>query len=96
MKLSGLIKQASTNNHMQDNTKGVSGMGINQYQSLPHEMVLLLKKYLILIKKGEQVVETQRQKLAGLGGFEPHAAFQRIDRDNDGVISSVDILKFLR
>lgn len=34
--------------------------------------------------------------LAGLQKFEPHSAFQRIDRDQDGKISSMEILKFLR
>jgi hypothetical protein len=38
-------------------------------------MVLLLKKYLLTIKKGEYVVEAQRQRLAILKEFEPHAAF---------------------
>ena len=28
--------------------------------------------------------------------FEPHSAFQRIDRDQDGKISSIEILNFLR
>ena len=34
--------------------------------------------------------------LAALHKFEPHSAFQRIDRDQDGKISSMEILKFLR
>ena len=34
--------------------------------------------------------------LASLSKFEPHSAFQRIDRDQDGKINSIDILKFLR
>jgi len=34
--------------------------------------------------------------LANLKKFEPHSAFQRIDRDQDGKINSIDILKFLR
>ena len=34
--------------------------------------------------------------LAALHKFEPHSAFQRIDRDQDGKISSIELLKFLR
>ena len=34
--------------------------------------------------------------LAALHKFEPHSAFQRIDRDQDGKIGSIEILKFLR
>ena len=34
--------------------------------------------------------------MAAFPEFEPHAAFQRIDTDGDGAVSSVDILKFLR
>ena len=43
-----------------ENAKGVSGTGINQSQDLPYDMVLLLKRFLITVKKGEQVVELQR------------------------------------
>ena len=28
--------------------------------------------------------------------FEPHAAFQRIDRDQDSKLSSLEVLRFLR
>jgi len=34
--------------------------------------------------------------LANLSRFEPHSAFQRIDRDQDSKITSLEILKFLR
>ena len=57
---------------------------------------LLLKKLLVTIAKGEKAIERQRQVLAGLRKFEPHAAFQRIDRDQDGKITSLELLKFLR
>lgn len=56
--------------------KGVVGMGINSGSNrLPYPMVLLLKKFLVTLKKGEHVVESQRQRLASLAEFEPHAAF---------------------
>lgn len=42
---------------------------------LAYNMVLLLKKFLLTIKRGEQIVEAQRQALAVLPEFEPHAAF---------------------
>lgn len=72
-------------------------MGVYQGSSvLAYPMVLLLKKFLVTLKRGEQVLEAQRQKLAALPEFEPHAAFQRINRTQDGIITSVDILKFLR
>lgn len=48
------------------------------------------------IAKGERSIEKQRQTLAALNKFEPHSAFQRIDRDQDGKISSMEVLKFLR
>lgn len=63
---------------------------------MPYEMVLLLKKFLVTLKQGEQVVEQQRQKLAKIKKFEPYAAFKRIDRDEDGSITSIDLLRFLR
>ena len=34
--------------------------------------------------------------MATLNRFEPHSAFQRIDRDQDGRITSLEVLKFLR
>ena len=48
------------------------------------------------LRQGELLVEEQRQRLASLPEFEPHAAFQRLDRDRNSFITSVDILQFLR
>lgn len=50
-------------------------------QGLSDENEELLKRLLITISKGERSIERQRQVLARLSRFEPHAAFQRIDRD---------------
>ena len=50
----------------------------------------------VTIAKGEKSIERQRQVLATLQKFEPHSAFQRINRDQSGKISSMEILKFLR
>ena len=49
---------------------------------------LLLHRVLLTIGKGERAVEKQRQDLARLPSFEPKSAFQRIDRDRDGRITS--------
>jgi hypothetical protein len=56
----------------------------------------LLKRLLLTISKGEKSIERQRQKLAKAENFEPYAAFMRVDRDENGVIGSVEILRFLR
>lgn len=63
---------------------------------LSHEMQQLLKRLLLTISKGEKSIERQRQKLAKAESFEPYAAFMRVDRDENGVIGSVEILRFLR
>jgi hypothetical protein len=63
---------------------------------LSHEMQQLLKRLLLTISKGEKSIEKQRQKLASLEYFEPYAAFMRIDRDQNSLINSVEILRFLR
>lgn len=55
-----------------------------------------MKKLLLTISKGEKSIERQRQRLAKLNNFEPYAAFMRVDRDENGVIGSVEILRFLR
>lgn len=48
------------------------------------------------IAKLELGLEAQRQIIAGIPEAEPYAMFQRIDRDLDGLIQPLDILKFLR
>ena len=65
-------------------------------ETLSHENQELLKRLLITISKGERSIERQRQVLASLNRFEPHSAFQRIDRDQDSKVTSLEILKFLR
>ena len=50
-------------------------------EALSHENQELLKRLLVTISKGERSIERQRQVLANLSRFEPHSAFQRIDRD---------------
>jgi Ca2+-binding EF-hand superfamily protein len=63
---------------------------------LSHDMQQLLKRLLLTISKGEKSIERQRQKLARNDKFEPYAAFMRVDRDENGVVGSVEILRFLR
>ena len=64
--------------------------------SLSHDNQLVLKKLLITVAKGEKSIELQRQMLAARKAFEPHAAFQRLDRGSNGKLGSLDLLKFLR
>ena len=56
------------------------------------------KSYLLLkaISENETIVEEQRQQLCEQKGFEPWAAFKRIDRQGQGKISAHDINQFLR
>ena len=63
---------------------------------LSHEDQLLLKQALLTFSKGERSIEKQRQTVAAIREFEPHAAFQRLNRGQDGHISSMEILMFLR
>lgn len=44
-------------------------------ERLKYEMILLLKKFLLTLKQGEQHVEIARQILASFPEFEPHSAF---------------------
>jgi Ca2+-binding EF-hand superfamily protein len=48
------------------------------------------------ISDNEIIVEEQRKQLALQNGFEPWAAFKRIDRGGQGKISAGDINDFLR
>ena len=48
------------------------------------------------ISENEQIVEEQRQQLAHQNGFEPWAAFKRLDRSGLGKISAHDINMFLK
>ena len=41
-------------------------------------------------------MERQRKNLAKLINFEPNSVFQRINRNKDGKITSLEILNFLR
>ena len=45
---------------------------------LPQEMQILLKKFFLTILKDEIKIESQRQLLASMEGFEPYPAFLSI------------------
>ena len=55
-----------------------------------------LKEYFQTVAEQELQVERQRQLLATLSEFEPYAAFQRINRNGDDIISALEIYNFLR
>ena len=55
-----------------------------------------LKSLLVAIGEGEMTIEKQRKALGRIVKFEPYSAFQRIDRNRNGFIDSMDVLKFLR
>jgi Ca2+-binding EF-hand superfamily protein len=55
-----------------------------------------LATYLLTLAEGEEKAEEQRQKLCADSAFETYAAFSRIDRQNHGLITSKEILEFLR
>lgn len=61
-------------------------------QSTRFKTHLLLKA----VSENEEIVEEQRQQLAKQNGFEPWAAFKRLDRAGQGRLSAFDINNFLR
>ena len=63
-------------------------------QSLDTEADLV--RLLMGIAKAELSAERARQFLANQPLFEPYAAFQRIDRELHGIISSDNLKAFLR
>ena len=56
----------------------------------------ILVKLLKTIAKLEIKIETQRQYLANSKFMEPYSIFQRIDRGEDGFVTSMELLNFLR
>ena len=55
-----------------------------------------LKALLVAVGDGERDLEGARQRLCAIRDFAPRAAFERIDRDISGAITSVEIINFLR
>lgn len=55
-----------------------------------------LATYFLTLAEGEELAENQRQRLCADSGFEPYAAFSRIDRRNHGLVTARDLLDFLQ
>ena len=63
---------------------------------LSYETERRLKNYLVAFAEGEADLERQRRRLCEIRDFSPLAAFQRIDRGAYNLLTSGDILNFLR
>ena len=63
---------------------------------LSYETERRLKNYLAAIADGELQVENLRQRLCQICDFSPCMAFQRIDRNADDSVSSLELYNFLR
>jgi len=57
---------------------------------------LFLKKLLLKISRLEQDIELKRQYLASNENMEPYQVFQRVDRNEDGFITPMELLNFIR
>ncbi len=55
-----------------------------------------LKEFFQTVAEQELAVERQRQLLATLPDFEPYAAFQRINRNGDDIVTALEVYSFLR
>ena len=63
---------------------------------LGYESERRLKNFLVAVGDGERQLEGARSRLCSIRDFAPHAAFQRMDRDYSGSVSSREIVNFLR
>jgi Ca2+-binding EF-hand superfamily protein len=61
----------------------------------PKKVALSLCELLISISEEEKNIEILRQVLSEQVLFEPYAAFQRLDRNRQGYITSTDVLEYL-
>jgi Ca2+-binding EF-hand superfamily protein len=64
--------------------------------SLGFESERRLKEILVAVGDGERALEAARQRLSSIRDFAPHSAFQRLDRDSNAFVSSLEILNYLR
>jgi len=62
---------------------------------LGYESENRLKNLLVAVGDGERQLESLRQRLCQIRDFAPHSAFQRVDRDANGRISSFELLNYL-
>ena len=63
---------------------------------LGYESERRLKNFLVAVGDGERQLEGARARLCSIRDFAPNAAFQRMDRDYSGSVSSREIVNFLR
>lgn len=63
---------------------------------LGYESERRLKSFLVAIGDGERSLEGARSRLCSIRDFAPHSAFQRMDRDYSGSVSSREFCNFLR
>ena len=57
---------------------------------------LKLKDLILCLGEDELAIEKNRQMLAAIKEFEPYAAFKRIDREKQGLLTSKSICQFIR
>ena len=55
-----------------------------------------LKNLFVTLGDGEKDLEAARQRLCNIPDFAPLSLFERIDRDSNGVLSSSELINFLR
>lgn len=55
-----------------------------------------LKEFFQTVADSELQVERQRQVLATVQDFEPYAAFQRVNRNGDEIVTALEIYSFLK
>ena len=63
---------------------------------LGYESERRLTNLLVAVGDGERDLEGARQRLCSIRDFAPHSAFERIDRDISGAVTSVELINFLR
>jgi hypothetical protein len=56
----------------------------------------ILKDFLVAVGDGERQLEGARSRLCSIRDFAPNSAFQRMDRDFSGSVSSREVCNFLR
>jgi len=60
------------------------------------ETELILRDFLLTVGDSEKILEDHRQNLCSIRDMAPRSLFQRIDRDQDGRVTSEELLSFLK
>jgi len=63
---------------------------------LGYESERRLKDFLVAVGDGERQLEGARSRLCSIRDFAPNSAFQRMDRNCSGNVSSREFIDFLR